>query len=126
MNIVSSIWDFSLVGKTLALQVRYQEFKSPKFQLSQAYFMKRRNLKDFQKRVFFKKFELMSLQSKLSKRLTRKFFESFYVSQDLKIKNRCTLTARAKGVSSDFRVSRIKTRELALNGLINGLKKVSW
>jgi len=41
-------------------------------------------------------------------------------------KNRCILTARPKAICSDFKLSRIKTRELGLNGLINGFKKVSW
>ena len=31
MKKIHTLWDFSLVGKTLALQAKYQEFKSPKF-----------------------------------------------------------------------------------------------
>jgi small subunit ribosomal protein S14 len=89
--------------------------------------MKNNNLKDFKKRSFVDKFELILLQRKISKRLNRQFLENFKPSiYDFQVKNRCILTARSKGICSDFKLSRIKTRELASNGLINGLKKVSW
>ena len=89
--------------------------------------MKRRNLKDFKKRQIVAKLELVSLQQKISKRLSRQFFESLNIPvHDFQLKNRCILTSRSKGICSDFKLSRIKTRELGSNGLINGLKKVSW
>ena len=89
--------------------------------------MKRRNLKDFKKRQIVAKLELVSLQRKISKRLSRQFFESLNIPvHDFQLKNRCILTSRSKGICSDFKLSRVKTRELGLNGLINGLKKVSW
>jgi small subunit ribosomal protein S14 len=89
--------------------------------------MKHSNFKDFQKRLVVKKFELILLQKKMSKILRRRVLESQNcVVKDSQVKNRCVLTARSKGICSDFKLSRIKTRELALNGLINGLKKVSW
>jgi small subunit ribosomal protein S14 len=40
--------------------------------------------------------------------------------------NRCQLTGRSKGVLRKFKVSRIMLRELALAGMIPGLKKASW
>jgi small subunit ribosomal protein S14 len=89
--------------------------------------MKHSNFKDFQKRLVVKKFELILLQKKMSKILRRRILESQNaIVRDSQIKNRCILTGRPKGICSDFKLSRIKTRELALNGLINGLKKVSW
>lgn len=89
--------------------------------------MKHSNFKDFKKRNFVDKFELILLQKKISKRLNRQFLENFNSSiYDFQLKNRCILTARSKGICSDFKLSRIKVRELASNGLINGLKKVSW
>lgn len=89
--------------------------------------MKHSNFKDFQKRLVVKKFELILLQKKMSKILRRRILENQNaIVRDSQIKNRCILTARPKGICSDFKLSRIKTRELALNGLINGLKKVSW
>ena len=89
--------------------------------------MKHRNLKDFKKRLAVEKLELISLQKKISKRLNRQFLENVDTRvYSFLLKNRCVLTARSKGICSDFKLSRIKTRELGLNGLINGLKKVSW
>jgi len=89
--------------------------------------MKNRNLKDLNKRKMLKKFELMLLQKKVSKIINRNFLEKFHLhAGDIQIKNRCTLTGRSKGICSDFKLSRIKTRDLGSNGLINGLKKVSW
>lgn len=89
--------------------------------------MKNSNLKDLKKRKVLKKFELILLQEKISKIINRHFLEKFQLkTQDIQIKNRCTLTGRSKGICSDFRLSRIKIRDLGSNGLINGLKKVSW
>ena len=89
--------------------------------------MKNRNLKDLNKRKMLKKFELILLQKKVSKIINRNFLEKFQLhAGDIQIKNRCTLTGRSKGICSDFKLSRIKTRDLGSNGLINGLKKVSW
>lgn len=44
----------------------------------------------------------------------------------VRLKNRCRLTGRPKGYIRFFGVSRVKLRELALNGKIPGLKKASW
>jgi len=89
--------------------------------------MKHSNFKDFKKRIHIKNYELILLQQRILKILTTQFLESQQsLGIFLKNKNRCILTARAKGIHSDFKLSRIKVRELGLNGLINGLKKVSW
>jgi len=89
--------------------------------------MKHSNYKDFNKRSFIEKSELILLQEKISKRISKKILESYKSkSYIFRTKNRCVLTARSKGICSDFKLSRIKTRELGLNGLVNGLKKVSW
>ena len=40
--------------------------------------------------------------------------------------NRCELTGRSKAYLRKFKVSRIMLRELALKGMIPGLKKASW
>jgi len=44
----------------------------------------------------------------------------------VRIHNRCALTGRPKGYMRQFGVSRINFREMALNGLIPGIKKASW
>ena len=41
-------------------------------------------------------------------------------------KNRCELTGRSRGFLRKFKVSRIMLRELALKGMIPGMKKASW
>lgn len=89
--------------------------------------MKHSNFKDFKKRQIVKKFELVLLQKKISNILNRHFLERLEPNtESIQVKNRCILTARSKGICSDFRLSRIKTRELGSNGLVNGFKKVSW
>ena len=44
----------------------------------------------------------------------------------VRLHNRCKLTGRPKGYMRQFGVSRINFREMALNGLIPGVKKASW
>ncbi len=44
----------------------------------------------------------------------------------VRLHNRCKLTGRPKGYMRQFGLSRINFREMALNGLIPGVKKASW
>src|SRR3981081_2290042 len=44
----------------------------------------------------------------------------------VRLRNRCRLTGRARGVFRTFGVERIKLREIALRGEIPGLIKASW
>jgi small subunit ribosomal protein S14 len=44
----------------------------------------------------------------------------------IRIHNRCKLTGRPKGYMRLFGISRINFREMALTGLIPGVKKASW
>ncbi|PKP35749.1 MAG: 30S ribosomal protein S14 [Bacteroidetes bacterium HGW-Bacteroidetes-17] len=44
----------------------------------------------------------------------------------IRLHNRCKLTGRPKGYMRQFGVSRINFREMALNGLIPGIRKASW
>ncbi|MES2528226.1 MAG: 30S ribosomal protein S14 [Bdellovibrionota bacterium] len=44
----------------------------------------------------------------------------------VRIRNRCELTGRPRGVYRDFKLCRNKFRELANNGLIPGVTKASW
>jgi len=43
-----------------------------------------------------------------------------------RVRNLCALTGRSRGVYSKFMISRIKLRELALEGKIPGMRKASW
>jgi small subunit ribosomal protein S14 len=47
-------------------------------------------------------------------------------SSPVRLKNRCKLTGRPRAYLRRFGVSRIKFRELALDGKIPGVKKASW
>jgi len=44
----------------------------------------------------------------------------------VRVHNRCSLSGRPKGYMRQFGISRINFREMALNGLIPGIKKASW
>ncbi len=43
-----------------------------------------------------------------------------------RVRNRCELTGRPRGVYRDFKLGRSKFRDLANNGLIPGVTKASW
>ena len=44
----------------------------------------------------------------------------------VRLHNRCKLTGRPRGYMRQFGVSRVTFREMALNGMIPGVKKSSW
>ena len=44
----------------------------------------------------------------------------------VRLHNRCKLTGRPKGYMRIFGISRINFREMAVKGLIPGVKKASW
>lgn len=43
-----------------------------------------------------------------------------------RVRNRCSITGRSRGYIGSYGVSRIKFRELALQGKIPGVRKASW
>ena len=47
-------------------------------------------------------------------------------SSKVSVRNRCQLTGRPRGYMAQFGLCRNQFRELALNGLIPGVKKASW
>ena len=47
-------------------------------------------------------------------------------SSKVRLHNRCKLTGRPKGYMRRFGVSRVTFREMASEGKIPGIKKVSW
>ena len=47
-------------------------------------------------------------------------------SSPVRLTNRCMLTGRPRAVSRYFGISRIKMRELALQGKLPGVSKSSW
>lgn len=44
----------------------------------------------------------------------------------VRLKNRCQLTGRPRGYMRYFGLSRVIFRDMALNGMIPGVKKASW
>nr|YP_009519084.1 ribosomal protein S14 [Callipsygma wilsonis]AYC65025.1 ribosomal protein S14 [Callipsygma wilsonis] len=47
-------------------------------------------------------------------------------SSYIRAHNRCSLSGRPKGFFRNFKLSRHFLREMALNGLLPGVKKASW
>lgn len=47
-------------------------------------------------------------------------------SSPVRLRNRCALTGRPRGVFSKFGLGRTKLREYAMNGEIPGVVKASW
>jgi len=43
-----------------------------------------------------------------------------------RVRNRCQLTGRSRAYVGEFGLCRIAFREMALNGLIPGVRKASW
>ena len=47
-------------------------------------------------------------------------------SANIRVRNRCKITGRTRGVYRKFSLSRIKLRELTMNGSLPGVVKSSW
>ncbi|MFN8580715.1 MAG: 30S ribosomal protein S14 [Gemmatimonadaceae bacterium] len=47
-------------------------------------------------------------------------------SSPTRVRNRCQVSGRARGYEGFFGLSRIALREMALNGLLPGVRKSSW
>lgn len=47
-------------------------------------------------------------------------------SNRCRLRNRCGITGRSRGVYRKFGLGRNKLRELAMSGMIPGLRKASW
>jgi len=47
-------------------------------------------------------------------------------SSKVRVRNRCKLTGRTRGVYRKFGLSRIKLRELSMSGELTGVVKSSW
>ena len=47
-------------------------------------------------------------------------------SSRVRIRNRCAMSGRSRGYEGFFGLSRIALRDMALNGLLPGVRKASW
>ena len=91
-------------------------------------FNKRRQyVKHFLNRQVHKSF-LKNTKLSISERqvVYNKFNKFSYKYSIVRLKNRCILTGRSRGVLNLFNISRIKVREMLDNGLLPGVKKSSW
>jgi small subunit ribosomal protein S14 len=93
----------------------------------------KKNSPDKKIRFLFKQQELKLLVTKILSRTINSLSKVVVFSHKasakfslVQVKNRCVLTGRSKGTYAGYRISRIKLRELTLDGLVNGLKKASW
>ena len=59
-------------------------------------------------------------------KLQKKLNELPRNSSHIRIRNRCELTGRTRGVYRKFGLSRIKFRELSMKGALPGVVKSSW
>lgn len=89
-----------------------------RIEMSGRYRALRKELRDKVKNLKLSDEERFAAQKKLQK-LPRN-------SAEVRVRNRCELTGRPRGVLSKFKLSRMKFRELALTGMIPGVTKSSW
>jgi len=68
-----------------------------------------------------------------SEEMEEKKWDAMYALQKLpansaknRVHNRCGLTGRPRGYMRQFGISRVTFREMALSGMIPGVKKASW
>jgi small subunit ribosomal protein S14 len=97
---------------------------------------KKFNYKDFIFRQNIHKFEdqritLKTIQNSFFFPFQNRYFASFQLSKlkfssfPTKIRNRCILTGRSRGVYNHFKLSRIMLKDTASRGLLPGIKKAS-
>ena len=79
------------------------------------------------KRLLLKK-KIMEKDLSMEERLNfqNKLNELPRNSSMIRIRNRCELTGRTRGVYRKFGISRIKLRELSMKGALPGVVKSSW
>lgn len=99
--------------------------------------MKKRNIRDYKKRLNVYKFDFTRYKlkylinnTKLHPAIRYKAYlelkNLIKNSSKVRLKNNCVLTGRSKSVYKQFKISRIMFRELALKGLLFGVRKASW
>ena len=101
------------MAKTSAIQRNLKRIK-----LVKKFLKKRANLKKIIKNKKLPLEERFAAQLKLAK-IPRN-------SAKVRIRNRCEITGRPRGVYRKLKISRIALRDLALSGKIPGMTKSSW
>ena len=91
--------------------------------------LNRRNIvKKFSKRRQSLKKQIMKKDLSIEERfkIQSKLNELPRDSSKIRVRNRCKLTGRTRGVYRKFGLSRIKIRELSMSGALPGVVKSSW
>jgi len=101
------------MAKTSAIQRNLKRIK-----LAKKFLKKRENLKKIIKNKKLPLEERFAAQLKLAK-VPRN-------SSKVRIRNRCEITGRPRGVYRKLKISRIALRDLASKGKIPGMTKSSW
>ena len=94
-------------------------------------------LKDKNRRFFYDKtekkkyilryiFNNLSLENVLRIKAYTEYSNLCKFSTITKIKNRCILTNRSKGIYRKFKLSRLFFKKYALSGDLPGIRKASW
>lgn len=97
---------------------------------------KKFNQKDFISRLYVDKYEdhrvaLKTIQSSSLIDPKNRFLATLQLSKlkskifPNKLRNRCVLTGRSRGIYNFFKISRIMIKDLASQGLLPGVKKAS-
>jgi len=97
----------SSIQKNLNRQELVKKFKNKRYQLKKKVMKKDLTME-----------ERLKIQNQLNE-LPRN-------SSHIRIRNRCRLTGRTRGVYRKFGLSRIKLRELSMSGSLPGVVKSSW
>lgn len=96
--------------------------------------MRKQLYKDLRKRILFNnlevkknilKFFIINNKKNILKQQL-KFQYNNYMSSYTQVKNRCLITNRQRSVYRIFKLSRMKVKEFALQGILYGIKKASW
>lgn len=93
--------------------------------------------RDQRRRLLFSQFETKQIQHKallqdalvknsIKRELSLRMHKIPRNSSKSRVRNRCTLTGRSRGILRTFKMSRIRFRELASQGVLNGVSKASW
>ena len=101
------------MAKTSSIQRNLKRIK-----LTKKFLKKREDLKKIIKNKKLPLVDRFAAQLKLAK-IPRN-------SAKIRIRNRCEITGRARGVYRKLRISRIALRDLASKGKIPGMTKSSW
>jgi len=99
--------------------------------------MKNQIERDKKRRNLYKKYELKRLKLKsiiqdlsvspaIRYNATLKLAKLPRNSSPIRVRNRCVITGRPRGIVTDFKMSRLCFRDNALFGLLSGVKKSSW